>query len=33
MPIGSRDHPERGATLDSALDSVETTVLWMREQD
>jgi len=31
IPIGSRFHPERQELWNSVLDSVETTVRWMRE--
>lgn len=32
VPIGSRFHPERAPLWNSALDSVETTERWMRDQ-
>ena len=33
MPYGSRYHAERAPLWNSALDSVETTERWMREQE
>jgi flavin-dependent dehydrogenase len=33
VPIGSRFHPERAPLWNSALDSVETTERWLREEE